>query len=59
VGSEARKALRDHPTVKPVAMLEDALHDLTKRNDIVLDPFPRIRLDAHRCREDRAALLGR
>ena len=39
VGSEARKGLQDHPTVKPVAMLEDALLDLTKRNDIVLDPF--------------------
>ena len=26
-------------TVKPVAMLEDALLDMTERDDIVLDPF--------------------
>jgi DNA modification methylase len=28
-----------HPTVKPVAMLADAIRDVTKRGDIVLDPF--------------------
>ncbi len=28
-----------HPTVKPVAMLADAIKDCTKRGDIVLDPF--------------------
>jgi DNA modification methylase len=28
-----------HPTVKPVAMLADAIRDVTKRNAIVLDPF--------------------
>lgn len=28
-----------HPTVKPVAMITDALKDVTKRNDIVLDAF--------------------
>lgn len=39
MGSEARKGLQDHPTVKPAAMLEDALLDVTKRGDIVLDPF--------------------
>jgi DNA modification methylase len=38
-GSDARAGLRDHPTVKPVAMLEDALLDLTNRGDLVLDPF--------------------
>jgi DNA modification methylase len=38
-GSDARRGLQDHPTVKPVAMLEDALLDLTNRGDIVLDPF--------------------
>jgi DNA modification methylase len=38
-GSDARQGLEDHPTVKPVAMLVDALHDLTNRGDIVLDPF--------------------
>jgi DNA modification methylase len=39
VSSESRKGLRHHPTVKPVAMLEDALLDMTEREDIVLDPF--------------------
>jgi DNA modification methylase len=38
-GSDARRGLHDHPTVKPVALLVDALHDLTNRGDIVLDPF--------------------
>jgi DNA modification methylase len=28
-----------HPTVKPVAMLADALLDVTRRGDLVLDPF--------------------
>lgn len=39
MGSDARRGLQDHPTVKPVAMLEDALLDLTNRSDLVLDPF--------------------
>jgi DNA modification methylase len=39
LGSEARQGLRDHPTVKPTAMLQDALLDVTERGDIVLDPF--------------------
>jgi len=39
LGSEAREGLHHHPTVKPVAMLEDALLDMTERSDIVLDPF--------------------
>jgi DNA modification methylase len=39
IGSDARRGLQDHPTVKPVAMLEDALVDLTNRGDLVLDPF--------------------
>ncbi len=38
-GSDARRGLDDHPTVKPTALLVDALHDLTNRGDIVLDPF--------------------
>jgi hypothetical protein len=38
-GSDARRGLQDHPTVKPTAMLEDVLLDLTNRGDIVLDPF--------------------
>jgi DNA modification methylase len=28
-----------HPTVKPVALVADALRDCSKRGDIVLDPF--------------------
>jgi DNA modification methylase len=39
LGSEARQGLQHHPTVKPVAMLEDALFDMTERGDTVLDPF--------------------
>ena len=39
LGSDARAGLKEHPTVKPVAMLEDALLDLTDRGDIVVDPF--------------------
>ena len=39
IGSDAQQGLRLHPTVKPVAMIGDALLDLTRRGDIVLDPF--------------------
>lgn len=39
MGSDARKGLKDHPTVKPTTMLEDAILDLTRRGEIVLDPF--------------------
>jgi DNA modification methylase len=39
LGSEARRGLQDHPTVKPTAMLEDALLDLANRGDTVVDPF--------------------
>lgn len=31
--------LAAHPTVKPVAMIADAIRDCSGRNDIVLDPF--------------------
>jgi hypothetical protein len=34
-----RDDLEMHPTVKPVALVADALRDCSKRNDIVLDPF--------------------
>lgn len=37
-GSE-KDNLQYHPTVKPVAMLKDAILDVTKRNQIVLDAF--------------------
>lgn len=38
-GSTAAKALKDHPTPKPVELIGDAMLDVTKRGDIVLDPF--------------------
>jgi DNA modification methylase len=28
-----------HPTVKPVALIADAMRDCSRRGDIVLDPF--------------------
>ena len=31
--------LKAHPTAKPVAMVQDAILDVTARGDIVLDPF--------------------
>jgi hypothetical protein len=38
--SRTRKSdLEAHPTVKPVAMVADAIRDVTKRGDLVLDPF--------------------
>jgi DNA modification methylase len=39
LGSDARRGLEDHPTVKPAAMLADALLDLTNRGEITIDPF--------------------
>ena len=37
--SEEGNLLAMHPTVKPVAMIADAILDCTGRGDIVLDPF--------------------
>jgi len=39
LGSDARRGLQDHPTVKPTAMLQDALIDLSNRGEIILEPF--------------------
>ncbi len=39
LGSDAREGLKVHPTVKPAALLRDALFDVTLRGDIILDPF--------------------
>ena len=36
---EGKENLKLHPTVKPVAMLKDAILDVTKRGDAVLDCF--------------------
>lgn len=33
------KELSLHPTIKPTAMISDALKDVSRRGDIVLDPF--------------------
>lgn len=38
-GSSAAKALADHPTPKPVELVEDALLDVSRPDDLVLDPF--------------------
>jgi DNA modification methylase len=37
--SDEGNLLSLHPTVKPVALVADAIQDSTKRGDIVLDPF--------------------
>jgi DNA modification methylase len=39
LGSSAAKALKHHPTPKPVEMVEDALLDVSARGELVLDPF--------------------
>jgi DNA modification methylase len=38
-GAGRDEALAMHPTVKPVALVEDAILDCSRRGDIVLDPF--------------------
>ena len=38
-GRDRDETLAMHPTVKPVAMIADALRDCSDRGDIVLDPF--------------------
>src|SRR6185437_11207535 len=59
LGSDARRGLKDHPTVKPTALLEDALLDLTNRGDIVIDPFLGFWLHAHRRSQDRPGVPRR
>jgi DNA modification methylase len=39
LGSDARDGLTVHPTVKPRLLLEDALLDVSQRDEIVLEPF--------------------
>jgi DNA modification methylase len=38
-GAGRLELLASHPTVKPVALIADAIKDCTTRGDIVLDPF--------------------
>lgn len=38
-GKGRDKTLAMHPTVKPVALLAEAIKDCTKRGEVVLDPF--------------------
>lgn len=38
-GKDRAHLLGLHPTVKPVAMIADALRDVTKRGDVVIDTF--------------------
>ncbi|MDT2019477.1 DNA modification methylase [Methylocella sp. CPCC 101449] len=39
IGSDARKGLKDHPTVKPVAMLKEFIIDVTHQSDWIFDAF--------------------
>jgi DNA modification methylase len=38
-GTRRDEALAMHPTVKPVALVADAIKDCSKRNGLILDPF--------------------
>ena len=38
-GAQRRRELEMHPTVKPTALVADAIRDCSSRNGIVLDPF--------------------
>ena len=39
LGSDARRGLVAHPTVKPLRLLQDLILDVTHRGDGILDPF--------------------
>ena len=39
LGADRAAALEMHPTVKPTALVADAIRDCSRRGDIVLDPF--------------------
>jgi DNA modification methylase len=39
LGASRDEELAMHPTVKPVALVADAIKDCSKRGEIVLDPF--------------------
>jgi DNA modification methylase len=51
--------LQDHPTIKPIAMVADAILDCSNRDDLVLDPFSgsgTTLLAAHRTKRRGAAI---
>ena len=52
-GRNRMDELAMHPTVKPVALVADAIRDCTRRRDIVLDGFCGLGHDPDRGREDR------
>ncbi|NQW08420.1 MAG: site-specific DNA-methyltransferase [Alphaproteobacteria bacterium] len=39
ITGETRRDAGHHPTIKPVALVADAVLDVTKANEVVLDPF--------------------
>jgi DNA modification methylase len=39
IGGKRAEELAMHPTVKPVALVADAIRDCSRRGDLVLDPF--------------------
>lgn len=47
-----------HPTVKPVALVADAIRDSSKRGEIVLDPFAGSGHHPDRGAQDRTAGPG-
>lgn len=58
-GKGRAKDLADHPTVKPVALVADAMLDCSHRGDLVLDPFSgsgTTLLAAHRTHRRGAAI---
>jgi hypothetical protein len=57
-GSDARRDLKDHPTVKPTAMLEDILLDLSNRRELGLERAPCIRIDHLNAEEQRVLRLA-
>ncbi len=59
LGSDARRGLKDHPTVKPTAMLEDSLLDVSNRGEVVIDPFLGFWFNLDRRRQDRSGLSWR
>ena len=38
-GADRNELLKSHPTVKPVALVADAIKDCSHRGDLILDPF--------------------